>query len=1493
MEDMTCEQVADWARQVEIGKSTAKVMLDEKIDGKRLKHCTEEDLQKIIPSRGRCRTVIEERDAFLSAEEAKSMPKIKQAVVTKEGKENSLVEGFRNFDTAVSITEKYRRFSKFPESERRITNLLDPVRKYVYHEQLTVAGECGITFARNVIEFAAACMNERTNGVLYVGVRDREILGIGLDDLSALDGIEKFLLQQIKKSFCDEQLDCVMRCIRPIECIEVVPRIETCTFVLEIEIVPKFELCENDFFFTRAPRFYRNQVVYENLKLYKFDDNGLVVEDNVGKFLNLLPKIVKSRKAKEAQQAYQGQKRNVAFPINLFKKLKHALCQGESTLKGDKYPVLVIPPVDDIVDEDYATANFSFMKDINWRVVFDFGADGTLCKFMQSEEFRVKYAEDFDSTSELNRSNPARLQSLKTEFQGPQPLWLYANGHEDGDKSPMDIKDWKQKRRKGLLEFLTFFKSCLNPDRVIIMFLLLSKQYDVMLDAADTLCAEYPEQFVCIAEDESVSGPWMENLLARRCVEKDTLDNRIIVPLPWTQVREVVREISGKESTGRLKLPTVHGRIELPDRIKNQLYDLEVVGANHCDDCTVIKDREKLKELKKEMEEKFYRGSKVDWWNFWFQNQVHKRAVHEELREMVTKCLIGDVPEEDMIGSVTLYHQPGCGGTTIARNILWDLKGSYRCAEVTNVSDDTCEQILKLRSYGESPQVQPKPLVILMDNIDVDQVKNLMAQMREKARQSGRQSGIEIKVFCACLVVVRTSNLPKKQEAHLSCFVKQELIESERDWFVYKYNTLESDQEIDPSTLIAFNILKEDFSRDYINRTVRSYVCGIQSRKEKLLLKFLALLSVYDVDQRPVPLSAFDSFMQEQFCLQKQLWECSLSTDMGMLVNVNSGQCWELGLRTISIFHPLIAQAIMSILRSLDGEQQMLSGFSLTCFDNQFIRSKVTKASQILLARISDTLKHRERFHESKEKFSPIIQEIIADESMDKAIEVLKKGFEITEDPFLAQQIARAYIEAKSWDCALEYAKKAISLIENNCRLYDTLGQVHRMKLEEFYEHLKSKAKTIDVDADIIVAIKIAFEAISIYKIEQRLEKRANMASSVAGYRGGLFVCSRLLDCLSLHSTFKGESKQKKSDAWYDFFSDRDSVPVSIVDWCDVDGRDYIQFLKNIKDEAYMYIKHLEDDSTQVKERYVDEHREQQSVTHLHRLLTEFTARIYKHFALLSDAIPKKIPVEQRQQIRRAQMYGLGGMGLKSIIEFGQKEKLEGLVSLHGIVQENLSYGSENIEDLAYCIGVRLALSCLYPKSDIAKSLCFGDMARLSQRLFYLRSANTSLLEPYLYFIMFNWPVSNSDTTVSPMEINNALSFWAQAFVDKYPQQKHESKPQYKRTILTTFYITKGNGLGSFAYSRLLHKTGESGDRFWKTDSAKTQLRRFTGILIEQGEHVLINVQYGSIRKEKLKILTSYPITNSMQWNKSVSFVIGFTWMGPKAFDVMLSDSDV
>ena len=69
-------------------------------------------------------------------------------------------------------------------------------------------------------------------------------------------------------------------------------------------------------------------------------------------------------------------------------------------------------------------------------------------------------------------------------------------------------------------------------------------------------------------------------------------------------------------------------------------------------------------------------------------------------------------------------------------------------------------------------------------------------------------------------------------------------------------------------------------------------------------------------------------------------------------------------------------------------------------------------------------------------------------------------------------------------------------------------------------------------------------------------------------------------------------------------------MPEVITDWSDHEGRDYIDFLKGIKQEMYGYIKCLEDDYSQLREIYVDEHQEKQSAVMFHKAVISLKTRL-------------------------------------------------------------------------------------------------------------------------------------------------------------------------------------------------------------------------------------------------------------------------------------------
>ena len=89
----------------------------------------------------------------------------------------------------------------------------------------------------------------------------------------------------------------------------------------------------------------------------------------------------------------------------------------------------------------------------------------------------------------------------------------------------------------------------------------------------------------------------------------------------------------------------------------------------------------------KEVEVNFYRGSQAKWRNFYLAEQPGpdgrvpvwiKRDGYDDLRKRILRCRTGR-----MTFTLKLLHQPGSGGTTLAMQLLWDLRTTLRCAILT------------------------------------------------------------------------------------------------------------------------------------------------------------------------------------------------------------------------------------------------------------------------------------------------------------------------------------------------------------------------------------------------------------------------------------------------------------------------------------------------------------------------------------------------------------------------------------------------------------------------------------------------------------------------------------------------------------------------------------------------------------------------------------------------------------------------------------------
>lgn len=210
----------------------------------------------------------------------------------------------------------------------------------------------------------------------------------------------------------------------------------------------------------------------------------------------------------------------------------------------------------------------------------------------------------------------------------------------------------------------------------------------------------------------------------------------------------------------------------------NEMKDLEVLGSTHLANTAIVlgNDAEKLNKLRLDVEHRFYQGAEVDWWNFWFQSQVLTRDVQQQIVSCIRRLFAQqlDSVADDRIGVVTIYHMAGSGATALAKHVLWELKDQHRCAVLRTLTKGTHNQLTRLLTYHET--CKPKPVLVLLDNYDEQQIENLKAALELEARNLGSDIEKPPPVPYVLLVCMRCS--PEAQpitserwfEIELECF---------------------------------------------------------------------------------------------------------------------------------------------------------------------------------------------------------------------------------------------------------------------------------------------------------------------------------------------------------------------------------------------------------------------------------------------------------------------------------------------------------------------------------------------------------------------------------------------------------------------------------------------------------------------------------------------------------------------------------------------------
>ncbi|KAK6462005.1 sterile alpha motif domain-containing protein 9-like [Huso huso] len=543
---------------------------------------------------------------------------------------------------------------------------------------------------------------------------------------------------------------------------------------------------------------------------------------------------------------------------------------------------------------------------------------------------------------------------------------------------------------------------------------------------------------------------------------------------------------------------------------------LDILCENEC-----VNTEKDTKACKSE-EEYFYRGGKVSWLNFHLSEMPEslpfiKRDKHEDLKQLIEK----QSNLSRSLGCVNLFHYAGCGGTTLAKHVLWDLRKVFKCAVLNNnfakAAAIAC-QVMDLFMKGERKQT----VLLLVDDLEASEnIYELRKCILDEIEQKNINPKSPVVIILSC---IRSEDPAESMNTSFteSVYVTNKLSETEQSLFEEKLQAIQESHE-NHETFYGFLIMKNNFQVSYVKDIIHKTFKDLQvSSKKAKLISFLALLNSY-VSNSSLLGSVCESFLQSKDPLHgsKPLEE-QMNPYSDLLICFTNSEKTE----RVRSAHKMIA---IQCCEELETKQRSRSKITKDLLSSLFV--KEMDADNLLMRDIQDMLVRRQK----STKFSQLIEDIRrCERNNHKCIEIFTKAAVLFEkNAVIPQALARFYyIIEKNFPKAIEWAERAKKRAGNNSFVADTLGQVYKKQM-----HSKSKP---DLSADELDEfLEVAEKAIVAFQEEQDLANKEGPADlenqwtrkrimiyNTSGFFGELEVAGCVSDTLSMLYPLKEEMKK-------------------------------------------------------------------------------------------------------------------------------------------------------------------------------------------------------------------------------------------------------------------------------------------------------------------------------------------------------------------------------
>lgn len=1490
-----------------------KKIFEEEVDGKTLLSLDENFLKTHISMKlGPAHFIIKQRNQLLKykknstdnkqavADGKENVPKTKNAPDTQKvtGQEQCGLSSKedcrpRSFDQEATdfIYVKHRVLQ--PESGA--FDLISPCHEY--KSFLTAAGldrtRLQVKFAHEVLKFAIGCMNIRSNGTIHFGVADSkentdythgEIIGIPVQErdiyVDALDRIEKCVPNDSGH---------VRQCVRPPRFVEVMDReSKERSYVVEVDVVPSLSIVKNKVYAVRLPNFKEstNKVEFEKKQVLQRvgASTKIVQEDDLSECWERVRDRDTQREEAEKSQSFHMPESYQ----NLGRKLTMLMTSGKKLIEKDKWFILV---TNKFKPEDLC--HIDWLLNMNMFCVFDFDPDSKVSGLCQT--FLQHHTANMHSLQTYQLSGDLTIRELTSQLHlFDQTSWIFCNGRSDfrGNDDPCDQLTWLKTKKTLLQESVSqICKQILPKGTFQVIFLLTSPVEKPLLHTFDAFHTDMQghEDIICICEEQENFQKWKS--FAEGLCGTQTVDNGSVVGMGMSHLNATLQLIQPVQACQAKHLPVfVKGTCELKTRDEEQMYSLEILTVNHCEETR----EDFIKEENVNIEQQFYHGGKVEWLNFWlaekgFVGEVIKRDAYQDVTNILNDVLKPNTGQRP-VNNINIFHHPGSGGSTVARQVLWDNRRNMRCAVIkpSYTAANVAEHAVQFREYDEKDRHRCLPVLLLIEDSDKEYLDDLRNDLEVAIYSQKVQN-----TTCFILLSCRRSHEPEKKckESPLTNVpVTHKLSGQEKRKFSGKRKDLE--KQYDPDFILTFVLLSEEFNQEYVKSFVEHLLQEIDAKSVPTrLICYVALLNTY----------VQGSFISQSHCeallglniymegFRRQGFEHSLSPQARLVFLHLRDE--KTHINSVSIIHPLVAK---EILQQLLGDQQTQSSLAMellhekALFDHRFGKD----VYQLFLRGLFTRRARISKGDGYDSAFAPMIEHVCEKESnLEKAIELLEEAFrQFREDAFIAQTLARLHYTYKMFERAEHWAHTATKKLPNNSFLLDTKGQVYKKWFQSKCNDLDGLniKKTAENTAD---AVETALKAIECFQQCQKVAVADKDNVNNSGFFSEVEIECSLIDMILSVDVFTnkldGRSEWMKylltdyippevKDAWHSFHDRLKKLNRAMQD-----------ALEWISEELSYFQKDIGNDEEEIQ--MFSEEKISNPLNWLAKKSEAF-GRYFSKANSNQPEEPQQVPTAQLTPFqKRMKIYGLGGGIVTSTLSMLNDKKkavsrLEAILSLYPSDPLRANFGQKDIVNYIFA---HITLNCLSPQNPKVAHL--KDLQALC---YQFPSDKRRCLSGALFLMtLLFWP-EDQDTDEEKERKYEIVQQAVEHLLKSYWTRKKDI-PSRKRRLYTHFFLGGGNGLDKIVHKRKFESvtTGSfvsekrmkwfSGE-IWKTPEIVEVLKCVSG-WTEDG------VVYLEIpQKRKFSIL---PLHNPSvpHGNENITFYLGFTFRGPVACNIVVT----